>query len=53
MERVAACIRQHHPQYNNETVYQRLEEAVRDGNIKRFENKGNVSYKDPDSCKGR
>ena len=22
VERVAACIRQHHPQYSNETVYQ-------------------------------
>lgn len=53
VERVAACIRQHHPQYNNETVYQRLEDAVREGNIKRFENKGNISYKDPETCKGR
>jgi len=49
VERVAACIRQHHPQYSNETVFQHLEESVRNGLIQRHENKGNVSYKDPDS----
>ena len=49
MERVAACIRQHHPQYSNETVFQHLEESVRSGQIQRSENKGKVTYKDPES----
>ena len=68
VERVAACIRQHHPQYSNETVFQvrlwsvhdcqrdltnivlqHLEESVRSGQIQRSENKGKVTYKDPES----
>ena len=68
VERVAACIRQHHPQYSNETVFQvnlwlvdgrrrdlinivlqHLEESVRGGHIQRSENKGKVTYKDPES----
>ena len=49
VERVAACIRQHHPQYSNDTVFQHLEESVRNGSIVRQENKGKVTYKDPDN----
>merc|ERR1712242_209151 len=49
VERVAQCVRQHHPQYTHETVHQHLEAAVREGSIVRHESKGQISYKDPNS----
>ena len=33
VERVAACIRMHHPQYSNEAVEIHLEECVKNGSI--------------------
>ena len=33
VERVAACIRMHHPQYSNEAVEEHLEQCVKNGSI--------------------
>merc|ERR1712012_629751 len=53
VERVAACIRMHHPQYSNEAVEIHLEECVKNGSISKVVNKGLTSYRDPGSAPGR
>ena len=53
VERVAACIRMHHPQYSNEAVEEHLEQCVKTGFIAKVENKGVPSYRDPGSAPGR
>ena len=53
VERVASCIRMHHPQYSNEAVEQHLEECVRNGSVQKVVNKGLTSYRDPGSAPGR
>jgi hypothetical protein len=35
VERVAACVRMHHPQYSNEAVEEHLEACAEDGNIQK------------------
>ena len=47
VERVAACIRMHHPQYSNEAVEEHLEQCVENGSVAKIVNKGLVSYRDP------
>ena len=53
VERVAACIRMHHPQYSNEAVEEHLEQCVKNGSIAKVVNKGLTSYRDPGSAPGR
>ena len=53
MQRVAACIRMHHPQYSDEAVEEHLEQCVGNGSIAKVVNKGLTSYRDPGSAPGR
>lgn len=53
LERISACIRMHHPQYNNDVVEEHLETCVENKLIQKVVNKGLVSYRDPESGPGR
>ena len=53
VDRVSACIRMHHPQYSNEAVEEHLELCVENGVIAKVVNKGQTSYRDPESGPGR
>ena len=53
VQRVAACIRMHHPQYSDEAVEEHLEQCVGNGSIAKVVNKGLTSYRDPGSAPGR
>ena len=49
VERIASCVRMHHPQYSNEAVQTHLEMLVTNGVIQKVVNKGLISYRDPES----
>ena len=49
VQRVAACIRMHHPQYSDEAVEEHLEQCVKNGSRAKVETKGLTSYRDPGS----
>ena len=53
VQRVAACIRMHHPQYSDEAVEEHLEQCVKNESIAKVVNKGLTSYRDPGSAPGR
>lgn len=49
IDRLASCVRMHHPQYSNEAVQEHLDMCIEQGTIIKMVNKGLVSYRDPES----